>query len=219
MRTSPPIAWLAAALLAGAACANPKETPAPWRSELLARMKSDRELAKLLYLCPADVAGRNVASRRDTPADPEEACQRDPAACFDWCKAGNAEACMNLAFALDVDKPAGSSNARKALYAAACALGDPGGCTNRASELRNSDDFDPLDHAAEPAKNCEARTFRYACEHDDAWGCAMLGQALLNGEGAPADARQARAYFDKSCNIDAEFEACKFAKKLESSGR
>ncbi|MDE3175460.1 MAG: sel1 repeat family protein [Pseudomonadota bacterium] len=208
---------LASFLLSTVADAGGTAAKSPWREEMIWRLRIDDRLASLFAVCPADVAGRRAARKTAVAAAATPDCERDPVACHERCAARDGDACLSLAQTLEAERPALPTHYWKSVYTAACELGEASGCTNRASALRNLDDADPLDSAAEPAANCEYRSFRYACAHEDAWGCAMLGQALMNGEGVAADASQAKAMVRKTCAIAPDFEACEFARRLDAS--
>lgn len=202
--------------LASILLSNVADAASPWRQEMIWRLRVDDRLTHLLAVCPADVAGARAARGTAVGTMATVDCQRDPVACHQRCEARDGEACLNLARAIEAEEPRLSPNFWKPLYTAACELGQASGCTNRAAALRNLEGPDPLDHVAEPAAHCEFRSFQYACAHDDAWGCTMLGQALLNGEGIAASPGEAHAMFAKACAIDLDFEACEFARKMEA---
>lgn len=214
MRGRALILALSSLLLPALAAAG--EAPSPWRQEMIWRLRVDDRLTRLLAVCPADIAGSRATRKTYVAATGERDCAQDPVACHQRCAARDGEACLSLAQTLEAERPRLPANSWKSLYTAACELGEASGCTNRAASLRNLDDPDPLDHAAEPAANCEFRSFRYACDNNDAWGCTMLGQAFWNGEGVAADQRQARAMFAKSCAITPDFEACEFGRNIEA---
>ena len=188
----------------------------PWRQEMIWRLRVDDRLTNLHAVCPADVAGARAARKTAVAAAASPDCERNPIACHERCVARDGEACLSLAQTVEAERPRLPPKYWKALYTAACELGQPSGCTNRAAALRNLDDADPLDKVAEPAATCEFRSFQYACAGNDAWGCTMSGQALLNGEGVAANPGEAHAMFAKACAIDPDFEACEFAKKFEA---
>jgi len=185
---------------------------------IVARVEADRGLQRFYRMCPADVAGKlstRFASLAPSPKD----CSANPEACYQACSQSDSKACFDLAQALEDAKPAIDYRVIKPLFAVACALGDAGACTNRASSLRNVEGDDPLDHAAESAEVCEFRSFNYACAHNDAWGCAMLGQAALNGEGIGRSLAMAQRSFAASCRIEPDSDACAFARKLAPKAR
>ena len=100
------------------------------------------------------------------------------------------------------------------MYALACTMGFPAGCTNRAAGIRNGGyEGDPFRDAPLATKQtCEYRGFLIDCDRRGAWGCAMLGQAYRNGEGVAAQPERAKAAFEASCRINPKFAACAFAK-------
>ena len=186
---------------------------------IVARVEADRGLQRFYRMCPADVAGKLSTLFASLAPSNRRDCSADPEACYRACAEHDGKACFDLAQALEDARPPVDYRVIKPLFAVACALGDASGCTNRASALRNVDGDDPLDHAAESADACEFRSFKYACAHDDAWGCAMLGQAALNGEGVARDPAMAQRSFAASCLIEPESDACRFAKKHTPKAR
>jgi TPR repeat protein len=100
------------------------------------------------------------------------------------------------------------------LFASACALGEAAGCTNRAAHLRNDmDEGDPLQRlSADQLASCHHRSFKIACDKNDAWGCAMLGQSHRYGEGVRRNMGAARRSYRKACDLAPDFAACGFAR-------
>ena len=144
-------------------------------------------------------------------------CTEHPVACYDLCVGwSNAPACFELALAYERHLgDLADETDKERLYALACAGGYSAGCTNRAAGIRNrSYAGDPFRTAPPATKQlCEYGSFLLDCDRRGAWGCAMLGQALRNGEGVSAQPTRARAAFDTSCKIDLDFVACSFAKR------
>jgi TPR repeat protein len=143
-----------------------------------------------------------------------EACEADPAYCHSACtQALSGEACFSLGRAMQDNEPETKGRHYEALFTQACALGHAGGCTNRGGGIRNGgyedDPFRAVDDAER--ESCLFRTFEVACGEEDAWGCAMLGQAYHRGEGVPADADSALRHYRQSCEISPDFAACQFA--------
>ncbi len=128
----------------------------------------------------------------------------------------NGQACFSLARVLQEHGAPAFDRHYEPLFALACAIGKPGGCTNRGGGIRNGG------YAADPSKSwseaekatCLRRTFKIACENEDAWGCAMYGQSLFTGEGGAQDDAAAAAAFEKSCAINPDFDSCEFAQIL-----
>ncbi|TRW96000.1 hypothetical protein FNJ84_14235 [Paracoccus sp. M683] len=101
-------------------------------------------------------------------------------------------------------------------------MGHPSGCTNRGATIRNvATPIDPISVGdRETALTCIKRTFAIACSAENAWGCAMEGQALRLGEGGPVDKTTARDRLDYACVLSGETEKsdstlapCRFAKQ------
>ena len=81
-------------------------------------------------------------------------------------------------------------------------------------------DGDPaLDWSDEKLNGCLMRTFQLSSDKEDSWGCAMLGQAWLTGEGAEANAEKASAALKRACDLAPDFASCEFANSMmEVSG-
>ena len=191
------------------------------------RLHREPKLLRSFSVCPADTFERERPFWRGF-ADPkrptEKTCALHPADCYDLCVGwANGPACFDLAQAFEhhsldvadvIDK--------HRLYALACAAGYPAGCTNRAAGIRNGH-YDDEPHRSSPEATkqvCEYRTFSISCDHREAWGCAMLGQAYRLGEGVAAQPQRARAAFEASCQISPKFASCDFAKgQLRSMDR
>lgn len=174
----------------------------------------------LLAACPAAVFPKWLAPSSTAST---ASCSSDPQACARACiQRGDADSCFFLAHVFEESEiPALALPARR-LHAAACALGQPAGCTNRGGGMRNVPlDGDPWwaeDAAgADPARKerCLYDSFQLACDKGDGWGCAMLGQALAEGEGIKPDASAARRARDKACRLGGgpDSAACHFARE------
>lgn len=80
------------------------------------------------------------------------------------------------------------------VYGRACEMGNVLGCTNYGATLRL--------HEKDPARlACAADLFARACEAREAYGCAMLGGAYMDGEGVPRDGSKALTALLKGCDI------------------
>lgn len=180
--------------------------------EVAGKIASGQRWAKLHAACPADLPRRR-ARRLANPALDENACAAAPAGCLAACEAGDGAACFHLGrvFQEDASHPA---RVWERLFAAACAGGHAGGCTNRAAGIRNGDYDDDLfaRRGKSERESCLRRSFERACRGEDAWGCAMLGQSWRVGEGGPSNRGQARRAYDEACRLAPTFAACEFAK-------
>ncbi len=182
-----------------------------------AAINKDRRLGHMLRQCPADVFGKRQATARVSRAatGSKASCEANPAACFRACiQAADGDACLRLAHTFQGHDEVVRPLHAETLFTLACASGEGSGCTNRGAGIRNGDFAgDPFkrkpDHVQE---SCQYRSFKIACEQDDAWGCAMLGQSYEYGEGTRGNAALARAAYEKSCRLAPDFEACDFAK-------
>jgi TPR repeat protein len=186
----------------------------------LDRMQAAMGADPILTACPADLyrtretfLGRLLAAQYET----DEACRADPEACAAACLDDSAaEACLAFGLMLEIDDTPHILPARHA-HALACALGEPAGCTNRAAGIRNvPTEGDALSQQPFDEKApCLLRSFDAACDGDDSWGCAMLGQAHHYGEGTAADPALARTAYTRACDLaapDVDFPACSFAR-------
>ena len=167
--------------------------------------------------CPAELYSRSRRSVGDEDESVSEMdCFKNPAVCHMRCTIfRSGEDCFQLARVFQDNSDIAAPKYVQTLFSMACAQGYAAGCTNRGAGLRNGGyDDDPLLGMNERAKNqCQFRTFRIACSGDDAWGCAMLGQAYANGEGIKRDAARARRVYWKSCGFGEKFAACRFSKR------
>ncbi|WP_439616219.1 hypothetical protein [Shinella sp.] len=185
-----------------------------------ALVRDSQEIQSHYKVCPADIAktARPLWKGVWASADwSEERCGRDLDACHRDClEWRNENACFALGRVFEDAKPAVSPHLAQMLFAEACALGSRGGCTNRASGIRNGQyDGDPMGEATpEALSSCYFRTFSISCGDGDAWGCTMLGQSYQIGEGVGRDAGAARRHYLQSCEINPDFAACDFAKSL-----
>ena len=209
---------LIAALAEDAAPFNRDEARA-----VVAMMEKDPPLLDLFAVCPADIfrrdapfwerwLGRNKTKEKGL----ESKCADNPAHCFALCtQSGVPEACFHLAIVFQKDEDTVAPRFAEALFSKACALGHGGGCTNRASYIRNvADPDDPLRKRDASAQSlCTFRSFKLDCDADGAWGCAMLGQAHRLGESVTQNAFLARKFYEKSCTLSPNFVACDFSKR------
>lgn len=189
------------------------------------------DIAKYYAACPAGIladASPFHLVNPDISTEKQDAlydqCSNAPGKCFEVCTADkNPHVCFALARVYEYNfEPAENSEDINSismsgrLFAYSCALGSPGGCTNRAAGIRNAGQaFERKNLSAnrEEAQACLLKTFEVACDKEDAWGCAMFAQAIQNGEGTQIDTKKAKKYYEKACAIDPKFEACDFAKR------
>jgi hypothetical protein len=187
-------------------------------SALLPALEKNQELPAVYEVCPADIykSKMTLFSLLRTDEWPDlDACEADLKYCHDACVHGkNGEACFSLARLLQDNGAPAADRHYEPLFALACAIGKPAGCTNRGGGIRNGGyENDPSGKWTEEARGlCLRRSFKTACDGDDAWGCAMHGQALFLGEGGPEDWGLAKAAFEKTCTLDPDFDSCGFAK-------
>lgn len=186
-------------------------------ASLLPALEKNAELRTAYNACPADIhkSKATLFSLLGTVEWPDfDACGADLKHCHDACAHGqNGEACFNLARVLQEHGAPAADRHFEPLFAMACAAGKAAGCTNRGAGMRNGD------YPNEPAKKwkkaerelCQRRTFKAACDGEDAWGCAMYGQSLFLGEGGEDDWEGAKAAFSDACEMGPDADSCEFA--------
>lgn len=197
-------------------------------NEVIARTLADTQISKYYEMCPADAykAARPFWQFRRKDAELYSTCKSDPLYCFDACTNDKmAGACFSLARvqqdyydSYDNGEPTKGYDVYARIFSYACALGSAGGCTNRGASIRNvglSFDGNTLRNNGHDTQACLLRTFEQACADGDAWGCTMYGQAIQLGEGTKMDSKKAKIYYDKSCTINPDFEACTYAKDMQ----
>ena len=140
--------------------------------------------------CPADLFPLKSVETTLTAND----CRSSLDACIIECELGSAEHCLAAAFASEELESHGGTS----LYLRACQLGAPSGCTNAAAYR--------FGQAERVADDCIVRSFKLACEHEDAWGCTMYGNMLGTGNGTTRDWDVALEMVDKACAIEGEDE-------------
>lgn len=171
--------------------------------------------------CPADIFGKGRPFWRrwwdDLVGDTDlslELCGEDPARCLWLCLSmKGADACFTTARVLQDNAEPKDQGDAQALFAQACALGYPAGCTNRGAGVKNGGrKTDPFPDPDEPKTAlCLFRSFKTACDQDDAWACTMHGMSYQYGEGVSVDEDRAKAAYAKACAIDPDFVACEMA--------
>lgn len=215
-------AILVLALLAGAE-AFAQEIASPFNSDearaAAAALDRDQTIVARYQACPADAFRKEAslgALLLGESADIDAAyCAKHPSECVSSCTTKRSgEHCYRLALAFQENEATIEPRYAQMLFQMACALGKASGCTNRAAHLRNAaSEGDPLTSLDTNAQEkCEFRSFKIACEEDDPWGCAMLGQAFKNGEGARKSLGSAQRSYKKACRLNPDFAACAFAK-------
>lgn len=190
--------------------------------ELFKEIEGSAEAQSAHRSCPADVFDKARPFWRrwwDTyVGDTDlslETCGDDPANCAFMCLTlRGADACFTTARLIQDNAERKDQTHAQTLFAYACALGYPAGCTNRAAGVKNGAyEGDPFpDPENRETATCLFRSFKTACEREDAWGCAMHGMSLQYGEGVSADRDAARKAYDKSCEINPAFDACETAR-------
>jgi hypothetical protein len=128
--------------------------------------------------------------------------------CADECDAGSPSGCYHAAQEVQAD-PA-TERLALALFLRGCALGYASACTNAAATL----DTSPAPMTDAEAAACSGPTYDAVCERSgDAWGCAMLGAALMEGRGVARDAKRARAVLERACSDGEDDAACVAARQ------
>jgi TPR repeat protein len=168
--------------------------------------------------CPADI-WRKAVSVGDQffsmPSIDYASCAKDVLACTKLCfDSRSSDACFETARIIQQSAPKDEQSKAEAMFAQACAAGSAGGCTNRGAGILQDQPPDKLRRDSDGRKLCTYRTFKLSCDTSDAWGCTMYGMALQYGEGIPANEADAMAAYKKSCEIDGDFDACRYAKAL-----
>ena len=173
--------------------------------------------------CPADLMGTRFGQPQPEGYVSQKAhCTENPTLCLADCQAGDASMCFGLALVMSsVSDDLGSAETvKEMLYARSCALGSPGGCTNRAAGMRFYRALDPIsDVKSKPdVQICAHRSFRRTCDADHGWGCAMHGQFLKDGIGTGVDVDAANRAFDQACEISPNTESgpCKYARQWQA---
>jgi TPR repeat protein len=215
-------AALAVAIMVGFAAAvapaHGDDDPAYDRAAMArveALLDGDPQFAERYAACPGDLFAAERPFFGDLAKDIRvETCEADPEYCHATCTQGQSGgACLKLARAMQDNEPETKARYYEGLFTQACALGEGSGCTNRGGGIRNgvyADD--PFRDAGKTMRDaCLFRTFTAACGNEDAWGCAMLGQAYQYGEGTQVNEVAALRHFRQSCEIDPDFAACHFA--------
>ncbi len=216
------VALVASGLLLSAGLVHAEEKAASFNGDnaraATAAMDKDETLQARARACPADVFRKEASLGGlllGSEAVTSEYCAAHPEECYRTCVGKRSgEHCFRLALAFQENESAVAPRYAQLMFSMACALGKASGCTNRGAHLRNvADEGDPLDSLSQEEKDrCQLRSFRIACSKNDNWGCAMLGQAYHNGEGAKKNPSLARRYYKKSCKLDPDFAACAFAR-------
>jgi hypothetical protein len=152
--------------------------------------------------CPLQLMPAHLSGRPFTAGFCAGGRLRD---CAEECDAGSGIACYHAAVELQ-SSPATEPRAQ-ALFLRGCRLGVASACTNAAAGL---------DHAGgAPSAACTVPTYQRTCEGAaDAWGCTMLGAALIDGRGTARDPARARQVLDRACELEPGGPACAGARGL-----
>lgn len=212
---------IAALLGVGAAVADVKDGyfDADGARRATGEMDRDKTLQSSAHACPADVFRKEASLGGLLLGDEavtRDHCAAQPEECYQACIGKRSgEHCFRLALAFQENEGVIAPRYAQLMFAMACALGKASGCTNRAAHMRNAaEEGDPLESlSAKASERCQFRSFKIACDKSDHWGCAMLGQAYRNGEGAKKSVALARRYYRKSCRLDSKFAACDFSRR------
>lgn len=168
-----------------------------WNTAMQARPFEPQPPLEDPLACPMD--GTLSPLSLDSTRDPS--CKDDPAPadeCRAHCLRGHPESCWIIARALERRDLYAESDE---LYLRACQYGLASGCTNWAAG-RITDERDrepPPDLENDSTLVCLARVFEHACALADDWGCAMLEQMRMEGEGMKRDTAAARATLEARC--------------------
>lgn len=215
-------ALLAAGLLLLPAAGGAQETDITAELEAVTAMMENRPEVETLYgQCPADIF-RSKASLQTRifgydNTNKFNACDADPVSCATACfESLSPNDCFYTARVVQETEFGQDDDAYSKLFAFACAVGSPGGCTNRGASIRNvpraTDPLTALDEAARD--DCLFRTFKLACREGDSWGCAMSGQTYEYGEGVGVDTNAALRTYERACGLTTEdFPSCRFARE------
>ena len=134
------------------------------------------------------------------------ACAEEDWLCRAKCRAGNAAACLALAYAAEKNpKTAGGA---LPLYHRGCLLGAANACTNYAASVWAGNHSD--DQLA-----CARRTLEKACSAKEPFACGMVGRFMLESA-TPAPAGEARKFLEAACDELGGFSCRVLAKHLES---
>jgi len=165
--------------------------------------------------CPVD--GALAPLSIDPSVDPS--CEIDPAgaeACRAHCLRGHPESCNAVARALQSRDPEAETD--ELYYLRACHYGLATGCTNWAVGQLSDESHEPTpDPESDPWFVCLARVFAHACDMDDDWGCAMLEQMRMEGEGHKRAPAAARAALEARCDA-APSAACYVLGRYQARG-
>ncbi|WP_457797683.1 tetratricopeptide repeat protein [Methylocystis sp. S23] len=209
---------LAASIVTSAQAEEKTKLNEPEARALMAAMDREQTMLASYQSCPAEIfrsavtLGSFFAAKEEAT---EKACALNPAGCLSACLTRHSEDhCYRLALALQEREDLVPPRYAQILFAAACAQGEPSGCTNRAAHLRNAmEASDPLQRlTGDELAACEHRSFKIACKNDDGWGCAMLGQSYRYGEGTQRNEAAARRFYKKACARGPDSQACGFAR-------
>lgn len=184
-------AMLGAAALVALGCASGRAAPPVTPVDVSVPSASAATVTPAPSPAAAERATSCPAPERVIGLDRDETCRNVPT-CERACRSGSAASCVTAG---NLDATAAHPDAERELrdYGRACSLGNALGCTNYGATLRLAH-RDPADLA------CAARLFTLACDHAEAYGCAMLGAAYATGEGTRRSEHRALEVLLKGCN-------------------
>lgn len=177
-------------------------TAAACRRAGKARAQADAGAQRKATACLADAT---TSLRNSIPARTD--CATTGSTCRDDCLAGDADACVAEARALELDPAAVGEVAL--LYHHGCELGLATACTNFAAGIW------ARSHT-EAALECATRIFEKTCKARDHFGCGMFGRIVVDGAETPDEIVQARALLEGSCRSVGGFSCRVLALGLET---
>jgi TPR repeat protein len=132
-------------------------------------------------------------------------CKKDAWMCRVRCIAGNAGACLSLAYQAEE-----GNNRDEAirLYRRSCLLGEANACTNYAAHIWGRT------HSGDEL-TCAQRTFEKACAAREPFACGMVGRLMIEDTTPPSFA-EGRKYLERACIDVGGFPCRVLAKHLES---
>ena len=167
-----------------------------------ARAQADAGVPRKATGCLADTM---TSSHDGTRARTD--CATTDSTCRDDCLAGDADACVAEAHAIEQDPAAVGEVAL--LYHHGCELGLTTACTNFAAGVWAR-------AHSEAALECATRIFEKTCEARDHFGCGMLGRIMADSAETPDEVVQARARLEGSCRSVGGFSCRILAFGLEA---
>lgn len=194
---------------AGMATADPRldwiEAQEQAHQWVLKSILSDETLMGYLKDCPADVFP--AAGRR---ASGSKSCADAPGWCLALCRTGQGNACFGVARAIQTEmEDEGEASFTYPMFMAGCADGNANSCTNAAAGAKNGSWIEGTRPENAASRACQFRTYETACQTGASWGCYMLGLEWgVEGVEGQTDPNQARAAWQRSCNLKPNSSAC-----------